>query len=490
MKIVNASSEAIPFAKTGGLADVASGLSKALSAAGNDVTLILPYYRRVTPQHLVGDSLGQITVKVGEKNADATLFAGRMPGSSLRVILIDKPDYFDRGALYTEKGHDYHDNCERFVFFSRAVLEAARTLDLKPDVFHAHDWQTGLIPALVRTEWRKQPGCEQTAAVYTIHNMAFQGKFPWWDMRLTGMSWEYFTWQQMEYYGDLNLMKTGIVFSDITTTVSPTYAKEICRPDYGYGLDSVLSLRGNRLVGILNGVDTDEWNPETDKYLPVKYTLSNFAEGKAACKKALQQEFGLPQRAEAMVFGMVSRLTDQKGLDLIIAKAEELLKADIQLFFLGTGDVRTENALHELAHRFAQKVGVRIGFDEGLAHRIEAGADAYLMPSRFEPCGLNQMYSMAYGTPPIVMNVGGLADSVTDTTAETLMNGTATGFKFTTYTPEAFLSAVWKCVGCFLHDRVGWSKLVENGMTRDWSWKRGAADFTQAYQRAMQFSAK
>lgn len=488
MKIVIASSEAIPFSKTGGLADVASGLAKALHQDGHDVTLILPHYRRLTPSHFVGEPLGAIHVKIGEKHAEAHLLRGNMPGSSVRVVLVDKPDYFDRASLYTEKGHDYHDNCERFVFFSRAVLDAARFLNLQPEVFHSNDWQTGLVPALVKTEWRRQAGCETTGAVFTIHNMAFQGKFPWWDMRLTGMSWEYFTYQQMEYYGDLNLMKTGIVFSDVTTTVSPTYAREICRPEYGYGLDTALALRGPRLIGILNGVDIEEWNPATDKYLNTKYTADNFQEGKGANKRELQQEMGLPQRAEPMVFGMVSRLTDQKGLDLILAKAEDLLKADIQMVFLGTGDVRTENALMELAHRFPTKVAVRIGFDEGLAHRIEAGADAYLMPSRFEPCGLNQQYSSLYGTPPVVMSVGGLADSVVDTTPETLMNGTATGFKFTTYTPEQFISAVWRCVGCYLHDRMGWKKLVENGMRRDWSWKRGATEFVQAYQRAIQLA--
>ena len=444
MRILMVASEANPFAKTGGLADVASGLSKALAGLGHEVTLALPYYRKTIKPNLAGEPVGKLIIPVGEKRVEAEIRSTTLPGSQVRVLLIDQPSYFDRAGLYLEKGHDYADNAERFSFFSRAVLEAARFLDLQPDIVHANDWQTGLIPALLASEYRLQPWFQKTASVFTIHNMAFQGRFPWWDYKHSGLRWDLFNWRQLEYYGELNMLKAGIAMSEIVNTVSPTYAREICQPEFGYGLDPSLLARGDALCGILNGVDTTEWNPATDAALAQRYTLDTVKEGKAACKAALQREVGLPQKPDSMLLGVVSRLKNQ----------------------------------------FPNKVASVVGFNEALAHRIEAGIDAFLMPSQFEPCGLNQMYSLAYGSPPIVSNVGGLADSVVDCTPESMGNRTGNGFKFTQYTSEAFLACVWKAVGVFQHDKPTWNRLIKNGMSRDWSWAHSAADYVRIYDSA------
>ncbi len=484
MRILMAASEANPFAKTGGLADVASGLSKALAGLGHEVTLALPFYRQIIKPHLAGELVGKLTIPVGQKRLEAEIRSTTLPGSHVRVLLIDQPEYFDRAGLYGDKGHDYTDNAERFIFFSRAVLEAARLLDLQPDIVHANDWQTGMIPAMLASEYRLQPWFQKTASVFTIHNMAFQGRFPWWEYKLSGLRWDLFNWRQLEFYGELNLLKAGIAMSEIVNTVSPTYAKEICRPEFGYGLDPALQERGNALCGILNGVDTSDWNAATDAALAQRYTLETVKEGKAACKAALQREVGLPLKPDAMLLGVVSRLTDQKGLGLIAARAAELFRADIQFVCLGAGELKYENWLQELKNQFPTKIASVVGFNEGLAHRIEAGIDAFLMPSQFEPCGLNQMYSLAYGTPPIVSNVGGLADSVVDCTPEAMGNGTGNGFKFTQYTPDAFLACVWRAVGVFQHDKPTWNRLIRNGMSRDWSWGRSAADYVKIYENA------
>jgi starch synthase len=300
----------------------------------------------------------------------------------------------------------------------------------------------------------------------------------------SGLRWDLFNWRQLEYYGELNMLKAGIAMSEIVNTVSPTYAREICQPEFGYGLDPSLLARGDALCGILNGVDTTEWNPATDAALAQRYTLDTVKDGKAACKAALQREVGLPQKPDSMLLGVVSRLTDQKGLGLIAARAAELFRADIQFICLGAGELKYENWLQELKNQFPNKVASVVGFNEALAHRIEAGIDAFLMPSQFEPCGLNQMYSLAYGSPPIVSNVGGLADSVVDCTPESMGNRTGNGFKFTQYTSEAFLACVWKAVGVFQHDKPTWNRLIKNGMSRDWSWAHSAADYVRIYDSA------
>lgn len=483
MRIVLASSEAVPFSKTGGLADVTSALAKALDRAGHTVWLFTPLYRSVKPPQAPTLLDERLSIPVGRKRPTGMLKQTTLPGTNVTVFFVDQPGYFDREGLYQANGRDHADNCERFVFFSRSVMEAIRLLDLRPEIIHAHDWQTGLIPALLRTEYRHQTGFESAASVFTIHNLAFQGQFWHWDMLLTGLDWKYFNWKQMEAYNHLNLLKTGIVFTDMITTVSPTYAQEIQAEESGCGLHGVLAQRRSQLVGILNGVDTDEWNPKTDRALVANYDADDFESGKSACKADLQQAVGLPVRKEALLFGMISRMTDQKGFDLIQSASDEILKQDVQLCFLGSGERKYEEFLRELAGKWPKKVSTTIGFNESLAHRIEAGSDAYLMPSLFEPCGLNQMYSMIYGTVPIVRRVGGLADSVVDATLGTVAARTANGFSFTEYSPLELIRSVERAVESF-NDRPLWDQLVQTGMRRDWSWQRSAEEYIAVYERA------
>lgn len=489
MRVILASSEAVPFSKTGGLADVSTALSKALAAVGHDVWLVIPHYRRLQAERGVDPSSLEsldcrLEIPIASHLAEGTVFRTELPDSNATVLLIDQPIYFDRGNLYQENGKDYKDNCERYVFFSRAVLEAARQLNLRPDVIHANDWQTGLIPALVNIENRNSDGFDSAGVVYTIHNISFQGQFWHWDMELTGLDWKYFNWRQMEFFGHLNLLKTGIVFADMITTVSPTYAREIQTPEFGCGLEAVLAGRRDNLVGILNGVDTQEWNPAVDPCLARNYTLGDVTAGKAACKEQLQNELGLPARPDVPLLGMITRMTNQKGCDLVESCADDLLRRDVQLCLLGTGEESYEEAFRDLARRFPQKVSTTIGFSEELAHRIEAASDLFLMPSRFEPCGLNQMYSLIYGTVPIVREVGGLADSVVDATHENLNNGTATGFCFSDYSSEALAGCIGRALEMF-QDRRRWQQLVETGMQQDWSWQKSAEQYEHVYRNAL-----
>lgn len=485
MKILLASSEAVPFAKTGGLADVAGGLSKALTELGHDVTLVIPYHRQqVSPSLLVERTSTTISVPIADRLVSAGVCRSRLPGSDVEVLLIDQPQYFDRASLYTAGGEDYSDNCERFVFFSRAVLEAARVCDVRPDILHANDWQTALAPVYLAVEYRNRPEFARTGSVLTIHNIAFQGRYWQWDMRLTGLDWKYFNWQQLEFWGHINLLKGGIVFSDVLTTVSPTYAREICTPEFGYGLEGALQDRGGDLVGILNGVDTSEWDPASDPHLPRTYGMDDWELGKAACKQHLQTRFGLRTDPAAPLFSMVSRLTDQKGLDLIAAGLPELLRDGAQVAFLGTGEKRYEEFVREAASMHPRQVAAVVGFDESLAHQFEAAADMYLMPSRFEPCGLNQQYSMRYGTPPIVHAVGGLADSVIDPSQANGHDREATGFVFNHYDAGVFLGKTREALHTF-HNRPRWEQIVRSGMQRDCSWKASAAQYVEQYERAL-----
>lgn len=490
MRIVLTSSEAVPFAKTGGLADVTTALAKALARASHQVWLVLPHYPALPSMrnHSVEATDQTLEIPVGTKHVAGTILRAELPDSDVEVLLIDQPDYFSRAGLYQENGEDYIDNCARFVFLSRAVMETIRALDLQPDVIHANDWQTGLVPALLRIEYQQLPGFQETASTFTIHNMAFQGQFWHWDMELTGLDWKYFNWRQMEFFGHLNLLKTGVVFADMITAVSPTYAQEIQTPEFGCGLDGVLHTHREKLVGILNGVDTEVWNPATDRNLVQNYDVRTLRDGKAACKAALQKRLGLPQKSDIPLLAMISRMTEQKGFDLIAASAETMLELDLQVAFLGTGDEEFEQFIRELVERVPEKAAAVIGFDEALAHQMEAGADIYLMPSRFEPCGLNQMYSMAYGAVPIVHAIGGLADSVVDATAEHLAAGTANGFRFEVYRAEELLRQIRRAIELY-EERSVWEQLVHAGMEHDWSWSRSAAEYVEVYRRARsQFS--
>ena len=491
MNILLTASEAVPFSKTGGLADVTSALAHALAASGHDVLLILPDYPRLRNEagwdgYTLTPLKEKVRVYVGKRDVTAKLIEVRRDNSTVRTILVSCPLYFDRPGPYGVDNLDYGDNCERFGFFSQAVLNICRQLDFHADIVHANDWQTGLVPALLDVKYRTFPQLANAASIFTIHNLAFQGLFPGHALMYTGLSPQYFTLQHMEYYGQINLLKTGVTFARKVTTVSPTYAEEIQTTEFGCGLESVLSSRQADLVGITNGIDPEEWNPATDPLLPSHFDVDTWDQptGKPALKSQLQREFGLPEKPDVPLFGIVSRLTDQKGIDLLIEIGDQLFTRDIQLVLLGTGNPEFETKLEELAQKYPQKCAVTIGFSEPKAHLIEAGSDAFLMPSMFEPCGLNQMYSQRYGTVPIVRLVGGLADTVVDVSAKATSDHTATGFGFRNHTAQNLLDTIDRAISAYRSPEL-WKQLVETGMKKDFSWTSKANDYLAVYEEAL-----
>jgi len=487
VKIVLATSEAVPFAKTGGLADVCGALPLALAQLGHDVSVIMPSYRSAQRSGIPIEPTGiELSIPIGRKTVAGRLFQSRFPGSEVPVYLVHQADYYDRAELYQQAGRDYPDNCERFVFFSRAVMEAVRLLELDVDILHCNDWQTGLVPAYHKIEYRGIPQLERAVSLITVHNLAFHGTFWHWDMLLTGLDWKYFNWHQMEFFGQLNLLKTGLVFADAINTVSPRYAEEIQTAPLGCGLEGVLQHRRGVLSGITNGVDYSQWNPEIDPQISTAYGPASARQGKSACRMALQQEFHLPRdNGGAPVLAFVGRRTEQKGVDLLIAAISEWVQAGgTQWVVLGTGEPKFQEQLQMLAQRHPQKVAVRFEFSERLAHLIEAGADMFLMPSRFEPCGLSQLYSLKYGTVPIVRTTGGLADTVINATEETLANGTATGFSFHDYSAFALSETLRRAVALFAKPDV-WDRIVQTGMKQDWSWDRSAREYAALYERTL-----
>ncbi len=482
MKILFAASEAAPFAKTGGLGDVVGSLPKALDSLGHDVRVIMPRYRSVGVEpfglHRV---LEPMTVWLSGKPFEVTLYESVLPGTQVPIYFVDQPTLFDREGLYQEHGADYPDNLERFSVFAQAVLQAVPQLGWQPEMLHAHDWQAGLLVAHRALTRATDPLWQSVATVFTIHNLAYQGVFPQADWWMTGLPYHAFTMDGLEFYGRINCLKGGLVHADQLTTVSPTYAREIQTRQFGCGLEGLLATRRDALTGILNGIDDEAWDPKTDPHLAAHYSAEELA-GKSICKLSLQERLRLPQR-HGLLLGMVQRLVEQKGIDLFLKAAPELLKLDVQVAILGTGDPGFHAQLTELAKRYPEQVSVTLTFDDSLAHQIEAGSDAFLMASRFEPCGLNQFYSMRYGSVPIVHRVGGLADSVTDVSPKTLEDGTATGFVFDVYTSAALLDAVSRAVAAF-RDHGLWYTLVRSGMRQDWSWRRSAREYLAVYERA------
>jgi starch synthase len=458
---------------------------------------MLPLYRgtrtaKVPPQ----PTEHTLRVPVGAKTYLGRLWKSRLPDSDVPVYLIEQEEFFDRDGLYQFTApdgsrHDYGDNCARFVFFNRAVLEAIRLLRFWPDVLHANDWQTGLLPVLLREDYNRFRDLDiadryrRVRTLFTVHNLAYQGSFWPQNMPLTGLSWCLFNFLQLEAYGNLNFLKGGLVFADHLSTVSPTYAKEIQTPYYGYGLQGVLYERRDRLTGIVNGVDYQVWDPSIDRHLSAKYTADAVQPGKGKCKAALQEHFQLAIEPGSPLLGVVARLAEQKGIDLILGAAPALLRDGAQLVVLGDGDPHHQQRLRQLAAEFPGRVGLLLGFSEPLAHRIEAGADIFLMPSLYEPSGLNQLYSMRYGTPPVVRATGGLADTVTDTTPQTLADGTATGFRFVAYNTGAFLETVRRAISLYRGQPEAWRNVVTTAMRQDWSWDRSAAEYERLYQRIL-----
>lgn len=481
VRVAFVSSEAVPFAKTGGLADVSGALPRALSKLGHRPVLFLPLYR---PAWRVGVKFSptslSLRIPMGDRLVEGSLFAAELPGSNVPVYLVHQSGYFDRDNLYGRNGTDYHDNFERFVFFQRAVLEAIRLLDLRPHLVHCNDWQTGLIPVLLKELYADDPVLGGVGSLLSIHNMAYQGSFRPDDLPLTGLDWRLFNWQQLEHHGSLNFLKAGLVFADMLSTVSPTYAREIQTPDQGRGLDAVLRIRSGDLRGIVNGIDTTVWNPRLDPQIAENYDPGTVAEGKPDCKAWLQRRASLPERPEVPLFAAIGRLDSQKGWDLLLEIADGLLQTDVQLIVLGEGHAHYHDALDRLAARYPAKLRAFLEFSSPLAHQIEAGADLFLMPSLYEPCGLNQLYSQAYGTVPIARATGGLSDTVVDATPENLAAGTATGFLFQEPTGRGLRGAIDRALALW-PDRRGWHGLVAAGMRADWSWDRSAREYVSLY---------
>lgn len=475
-----ASAEASPFAKTGGLADVTSSLSKALDKRGHEVALILPKYLMVDRGGIKTEPIDlPLLTPISGQERTGWIHRAVLPGSNCQVYLVTNDHYYNRNGLYGENGRDYPDNLERFVFFCRAVLELMRSDEFVPDILHCHDWQAALLPAYLRSDFDsilKVAG--GVRSVFTTHNIAFQGFFPRDQFETTGLSWNLFTPDGVEYYGDLNLMKSGLVYSDAVTTVSERYAAEIMTPEYGCGLESVVASVRDRLHGILNGVDYDLWNPETDSLIPANYSRDNLS-GKAQCKAALQKELDLPTNPEIPLLGSIGRFDRQKGLDLIAEILEDLLlRGEVQFVILGSGDPEIERQFQRLQERFPDSLRVRIGLDEALAHGIQAGVDMFLMPSRFEPCGLAQLYSLKYGTVPIVRMTGGLADTIRDFN-EAQKDGY--GFVFNKAEGKELLHAVERAISVY-RDKTAWEALMKRGMACDFSWDASAKRYERLYR--------
>jgi starch synthase len=473
MKILFIASESVPYSKTGGLADVVGALSAALVEAGHQVAVLLPKYRGTKTQTITIPSL---TIPIGDELRFPSIVEGATVGG-VRFYFLDDPDYFDRAQLYGEKGSDYYDNAERFCEFSRAAIEFTKRVWM-PDVIHCHDWQTALVPVLLRTQYARDPALKQIGVVFTIHNLGYQGLFPHSALARIGLPETLFHVDALEFFGKVNFLKGGLVYSDRLTTVSKKYAAEIQTKEYGYGLEGVIRMRAGQLTGILNGVDYSEWSPEADKLIAANYSAHNL-DGKRACKKDLLGLFNLPvENMTRPVIGIVSRFVDQKGFDIFAEAAAELMQENLALVALGSGDARYEKLFLALAQKYPSKVGVKIAYDNTLAHKIEAGADMFLMPSRYEPCGLNQIYSLRYGTVPIVRATGGLDDTIVQYNSKT---GGGTGFKFEAYTGRALLECVRTTVRVY-RDPAAWHAIQTAGMAKDFSWKTSAAAYVTMYE--------
>lgn len=477
LKILLVSAEVTPFAKTGGLADVAGSLPKALATLGNDVRVVMPKYRPISDTIR---TLFDFPVQVGQRRETAVLRESMLEAQmgdirrTVPVYFIDNYHYFDRDNMY-----GYWDEAERFAFFCRAVLEMLPRLNFQPDVIHCNDWQTGPICMLLREKYSRDPFYSRIATVYTVHNLQYQGNFPREVLSLFNLGMEVFTPEKVEFYGSFSFMKAGLVYADVITTVSSRYAQEVQMPEFGERMDGILRKRSHDLFGIVNGINIHEFNPKTDPRIYRNYDINNLADKKDN-KFALQRELGLPER-DVPVIGMVTRLVDQKGLDLLDEIKDELLQEDIQLVVLGTGDPHYEDMLRRMKEKYPDKVAVYIGFNGILAQRIYAGSDMFLMPSRFEPCGLGQLISLRYGTIPIVRATGGLADTVVDYNPET---GMGNGFSFDHYSAFELLHTIRRALNTY-RDRERWGKLMRAAMEADFSWNRSAAEYLEVFDRAI-----
>ncbi len=480
MKIVIASPEAVPFVKTGGLADVAGSLLREFRKAREEAVLVMPLYRAVKGGRFpLGESGVTVDVPVGTRG-----IRSRVYHDGNGAFFLEADEFFDRPELYGTAGGDYADNAARFTFFSRGTLELCRKLSFRPDVIHCHDWQTGLIPLYLKTTYRDDSFFRGTATVLTIHNLGYQGLFPASEMPLTHLGWELFTPEGIEFYGKVNFLKGGLIAADILTTVSETYAREILEPASGFGLDGVLRKRSADLFGIVNGIDYEEWDPSRDGHLPATYRKGELS-GKQLCKQELFKSVLGDKAGEdpsrVPLVGMVTRLSEQKGLDLVIGALHGLRALGGKIVILGKGDERFQNEMREAARQYGSTLSLTIGFDEALAHRIYAGADFFLMPSKYEPCGLGQLIALRYGTIPVVRRTGGLADTVEDFHP---LACTGTGFLFSDYSVPCMLDAL-KRAFCVFTDRRKRVAMIRNGMQADFSWGRSAKRYIDIYRAAL-----
>jgi starch synthase len=479
MNVLLASSEVHPFSKTGGLADMVGAMGKALARAGHEVCIVSPLYRGIRerfPQMRRVD--WYFDLPLGDRRVQAALWSLEME-KGLTAYFIEQSGFFDRASLYHEHNVSYTDNPDRFIFLSKCVVHLARYLPWRPEIVHVHDWQTALVPALMLQQNRAEGWGNPPATCLTIHNLAYQGTFPPDIFTLTNLPPNFFNLDGLEYYGHLNCLKGGIVYADIITTVSPRYAREITTEEFGCGLDGLLRRRQKQLLGILNGVDYDEWDPSHDPFLAQPYSVTRLA-GKAECKLALQQEIGLPQDPDVPLFGTISRLAEQKGVDIQLGALEEMLNADMGFVLLGSGASDYERGYADLARRFPSKAAIRVDYDEALAHRIEAACDFYVMPSRYEPSGLNQMYSLRYGAVPIVRATGGLDDSVIDFTEDPKR---ACGIKFHEYTARALAKAIRKALALYRQPDL-LREYRRNAMKTIFPWERAVREYLKAYEKA------
>ena len=482
MHIAFAASECVPFSKTGGLADVIGALPGALAALGHKVTVYLPRYKETALSH-PQEVVRSITIPFDDRFRFCSIVSGGTR-SGVQFYFVEYPPYFDRDGLYGTSAGDYPDNAERYALFCRAVLEASKILGV-PDVFHCHDWQSALIPVLLRSQYGDDPAFADTATVFTIHNVGYQGVFAPDTLPLLDLSWDLFTISKMEFFGQVNFLKGALAYADFVTTVSRKYSHEIQTAEFGFGLDGVLRDRSATVTGILNGVDYDEWSPEKDRFIAAPYSAQDLG-GKVKCKQDLLASFGVGDAdAKLPVIGIISRFASQKGFDLIAQIMERLAREEMIVTVLGSGDKHYEQMFLNLNKRFPKKIIVKVAYDNAIAHKIEAGSDMFLMPSRYEPCGLNQIYSLKYGTVPIVRATGGLDDTIDPWDART---GKGTGFKFTEYNGELLLTTIKDALRAF-RDQTSWQTLMRNGMAKDFSWNVSAKEYVRVFERARQLRA-
>ena len=480
MKVLLVSSEVAPFSKTGGLADVSGSLPIALKQLGCDIKVVTPFYKMVKESGCRAEKvLKGLQVKVGEsfRKGDVSL---SFLNEHVNTYLIEKNQYYNREYLYGSAKGDYSDNATRFTFFSLMVLKLCKEIGFKPDVIHCNDWQSGLIPAYLRAVNQDDPFYVHTGVLFTIHNLAYQGSFSKEKLALTGLPAEIFTPDRIEFWGKLSFLKAGIVYSEIINTVSQAYSREIQTPEYGCGMEGILAYRKEDLFGIINGVDYETWSPEKDTCIAANYSNNNLS-GKSQCKADLISELGLHQSLNNRpLLGMISRLADQKGFDLVAEIMEDLMNLDVGFVLLGTGEQKYHDLFLNVAKKYPEKAGIKLTYDNTLAHKIEAGCDMFLMPSKYEPCGLNQIYSLRYGTIPVVRATGGLDDTIKD---YTFSYEEGNGFKFANYTPREFLNKVREAIKVYKR-KDEWQKLVKRVMLLDFSWENSARQYMDLYQKA------